>query len=131
MPGLVLVCHSSGSYHLLTFRTSRGKLLLVTRSTEDVVVLRNEGFRADCHLTMCTAETFVVPLFSFVFHLFHSCSENLIASVTSCREGLVVAVGAEDPIIFTAERHVDQRDLAHTTQETVLVPMLVFVGEVL
>lgn len=131
MPRLIFVGHAAGRDHLLALGASRRELLLVARSAKDVVVFRNERFGADGHFAVGTAEALVVPLLAFVLHLFHACTENLIASVASCRERLVVAVGAENPIVFTAERHIDEGNLAHTAQEAVLVPMLVFVGEVL
>jgi len=128
MPGLILIRHTTGCDNLFAFGASCGELFLIAPGAENILVFRDETFRANGRLAMRTAETFIMPLFAFVFHLLHTGSEDLIATVASGGESLIVTVGAEDPIIFGAERLVDQGDLAHIAQETVLMPVLVLVG---
>ncbi|KRZ78867.1 hypothetical protein T10_1699 [Trichinella papuae] len=57
-------------------------------------------------------------------------AEYLTAGITTGGKSLVVTIGAEDAVIFAAERLVDQGNFAHATQEAVLVPVFLLVGEV-
>lgn len=92
VPRLILVGDTARSDHLLAFRASGCEFVLVARATVDVLVLRNERLGADRNLADCAAEAFVVPLFSLVLHLLHSCPKDFITSITSCGERLIIAV---------------------------------------
>lgn len=127
MPGLVLVCHPAAGDHLFAFGATRGELLLVARCAVDFLIFRYKAFGADGRLAESAAETFVVPLFSFVFHFLHARSEYLATAIAASGECLVVTIGAEDTIVLRTERLVHQGDLAHTAQEAVLMPVLLFV----
>jgi hypothetical protein len=107
VPRLVLVGYAAGRDHLATLGAPGREFLLVAGSAVNVFVFRDKAFRADRIFAQGAAEAFVVPLFPFVFHFFHSGSEDFAASVTSGRECLVVAVCTEYPVILAAERLVD------------------------
>jgi len=113
MPWLILVGDTASADYLSTFAASRRKLLLIARRTIDFLVFRYKAFGTDRRFAQRTAKALVVPLFAFVFHLFHAGFEYLAASVASRRKCLIVAVRAEDAIILAAKWFVDQRDLAH------------------
>jgi hypothetical protein len=131
VPWLVLVGHTTGRNNLLAFTASSCELFLVACSAVDVVIFGDKAFRSNCSFAQRTTETFVMPLFALVFHLFHARSENLATTVAPCGKGLVVAVSTEDPIILRPKWLVDQGNLALVAQEALFVPVFVLVGQVL
>jgi len=60
-----------------------------------------------------------------------TCSEDVGACITAQSEVVVVTVGTVGLVILARERTVDQRHFAVDTLETVLVPVLVLVRQVL
>jgi hypothetical protein len=104
--------------------------LFVAGGAENFIVFGNKTLGPDGCFAQRTAKTAVVPLFAFVFHFFHTCFEYIATSIASCRKGLVVAVGAKYLLVFGAEGFIDQGNLAHAAEEAVLVPVLVFVGQI-
>lgn len=67
----------------------------------------------------------------FYKNIIHTCSENFAASITAGGKLGVVAGTAVNFVHFTAELLVHQRHLALLTQETLLMPVLVLVRQVL
>lgn len=72
-----------------------------------------------------------MPLFSFVLHLLRAWSKDLAASVASGRKLVCVAFAAVDFVFLGAEGFVDERAAADSADEAPLVPVLLFVGEIL
>lgn len=131
MPRLVLVRYTTRCDHLFALGASGCELLLITSGTIDVLVFGYKRFGADWVLAEGTAETLVVPLLALVFHLFHASFEYLSAAIAPGGKRLIIAVGTEDAIVLRSERFVDQRHFAHGTEETVLMPVLVLIRQIL
>jgi len=72
-----------------------------------------------------------VKLLTFVFHLFHAWLEDLSALVASGCKGLVVTFTAVESVIFRPERLVDQRKFAYMAEKAFLMPMFIFVRQIL
>ena len=127
MPRLVLVGDTSAGDNFFAFHTTCSELFLVARRAVDLFVFRYKAFRTDSRLAQGATETFVVPLFPFVFHFLHARSKYFAAPVAARRERCIVAIGAKDFLILRTERLVHQRDLAHATKKAHLVPVLLLV----
>jgi len=113
MPRLILIGDTAGADYLSTFAASSRKLFFIARRTIDFLIFRYKAFGADRRFAQRTTKALVMPLFAFIFHLFHAGFEYLAASIASCRKCLIVAIRAEDAIILAAEWFIDERDLAH------------------
>lgn len=72
-----------------------------------------------------------MKLLPFELILLHPCSEDVGACITAQSEVVVVTVGTVGLVILARERTVDQRHFAVDTLETVLMPVLVLVRQVL
>jgi hypothetical protein len=128
MPWLVFIGHSTSRNYLFALATPSGEFLLVTTGTINILIFRYEALGAYGRFTESTFKTSVVPLLSLIFHFLHPRSENLGTPITPSGESIVIAVGAEDPIVLAPKWLVHQRDFAFIAKEAVLVPMLVFIG---
>lgn len=60
-----------------------------------------------------------------------TCTEDVLASIAAGGEIVVMAVGAEKLFLLGGERLVHQRTLAVAALETLLMPVLVLVGQIL
>lgn len=72
-----------------------------------------------------------MKLLSLIFHLFHTWFKDLCAFIASRSKRLIITFPTIQGFILRAERLVYKRQLAHVTEEALLMPMLVLVGEVL
>jgi hypothetical protein len=72
-----------------------------------------------------------VPLFPFVLELLHASSEKTATSIAPGGEIVVMTIRAVKFLVLAGERMIDQRLLAVRTLEAFLVPMTVFVRQVL
>lgn len=61
--------------HISAFHAASSKLVLITTSAVNILFTRNERFGANWRLADATAETFFMPLASFVFHFFRAWNE--------------------------------------------------------
>lgn len=55
--------------HISALDTTCSKFIFITSSTIDILLARNERLRSNRCLTNTTAETFLMPLACFIFHL--------------------------------------------------------------
>lgn len=131
MPWLVLVCHTARGDDLGALNTAGGELLFVAASAVDLLFPGDETLSPDGSLAHHAAETFLVPLAGLVFHLLVTCSEDLSAPVAFCGKLRVVTGSAVDLLHLAAELLVYKRHLALLAQETLLVPMLVLIRQIL
>jgi len=131
MPGLVLVRHAARRDDLITLDAAGGELLLVAGGAVDLLLARDEALGADGRLANHATEALLVPLPGLVLHLLITCPEDLAAAVAARGELSVVAGPAVDLLHLAAELLVDQRQRALAAQEALLVPVLVFVRQVL
>lgn len=127
VPGFVLVCHSATGDYLVAFDASSGKLILVATGTIDFLFPRDETFRTDRILANYAAETFLVPLPGFVFHLLRASTEDFTASIATASKLSVVTVAAINFIHLASKLFVHQGYSAPVAKETSLVPVLVLV----
>jgi len=131
MPRLVPVSHTSLGYHFVTLDAFSCKLVLVALCAIDVVVLGYERLGPDRVLASAAHKTPLVPLPSLVFHFLHACPENVPTCVAPGGELSVVAWPTINPVSLGSELFVHQGSTALGTNEARLVPMLVFVREIL
>lgn len=77
---------SSVSTHISTLDTTRSEFIFITSSTIDILLARNERLGSNRCLTDATAETFLVPLTRFVFHLLRAW--KILLTLESRLEGI-------------------------------------------
>jgi len=131
VPGLVLVRHAARRDDLVALNAAGGELLLVAGGAVDLLLARDKALGADGRPAHHAAEALLVPLARLVLHLLIACTEDLAAAVTAGGELSVVAGPAVNLLHLAAELFVHQGQGAFATEETLLVPVLVFVRQVL
>lgn len=127
MPRLIFVRHTTTCNDLVALDATRRKLLFVAARTVDVVFSWDEGLGSDGGFAHTATEALLMPLATFVLHLFSSCSENFTAAIAPGRKGRIVAIGTIDLLVLGAKGLVHQRHSAFVAQEASFVPMLLFV----
>jgi len=128
---LILVSHAAGRDHLLAFGALGRKELLVTSDAVIVFVLGNEALSPQSFLAVVASEAVLVPLLPLVFHLLGARFEDLTAAIASGGELVGVAISAVNLVFFAAKGLVDEAVAADAADETPLVPVLLFVREIL
>lgn len=98
MPGVVTVSHSASSDHLDTLDTLGSKLVLVTSSAVNIVLLGYEALSTNRIVTGAANKTLLMPLPSLVFHLLHPCFEHISTAVTSGCELCIITRPTVDPV---------------------------------
>lgn len=131
MPRRVLVRYTSLVDHPITFEASLGILLLVTRHANYLLVTWYKTLASYWLLTDFATEALLMPLLALVLELLHTCFEEAPTAIATRREVVVMTVGAIETIVLVGERLVDQRHLTVAALKTSLVPVLVFVRQVL
>lgn len=131
VPRFVLVGHAAARDDLLALDATGRVLLLVAAGAVDFLLARDERLGANGRFADAAAEALLVPLSGLVLHLLGSGAEDLAAAVASGRELGIVAIAAVDLVGLRAELLVDERYAALVAQEARLVPVLVFVGQIL
>jgi len=128
---LVLVRHAARGYHLLALGALGGEELLVTSDAVVLVVFGDEALSPQSFLAVVAGEAVLVPLLTFVLHFLGAWFEDLAASIASGGEFVSVAIAAVNLVLFAAKRLVDEAVAADAAYEAPLVPVLLFVREIL
>lgn len=131
VPRLVLICHPTAGDYLVAFDASSGKLVFVTTGTIDFLFARDETLRTDRILANYAAETFLMPLPGFVFHLLRASTEDFTASIATASKLSVVTVATVNFIHLASKLFVHQGYSAPVAKEASLVPVLVLVRQIL
>lgn len=131
VPRLVLVGHTPRGDDLAALDTPCGKLLLIAPSTVDLLLPRNEALGSNGIFADAASKAFLVPLTGLVFHFLGASTEHFATPITPGSKLGIVAVAAVDFLRLRSKLFVDQRNLALAAQEAGLMPMLVFVGQIL
>jgi len=131
VPWLVLVRHAAGGDDLTALDAASGELLLVAGCAVDLLLAGDEALGADGRLADDAAEALLVPLPRLVLHLLVSCPEDLPAAITAGSESGVVAGTAVNFLHFAPELLVHEGNLAFVAEEAFLVPVLIFVRQIL
>lgn len=103
MPRLLTVGHTSSGDGLLAMDALHGKLLLITRHTEVMVVLRDETLGANWLLASLTGEASLMPAVPFVLHLSGARHDGFLALMTLGGILIGVALSAEQLLILGRE----------------------------
>jgi len=131
VPGIISVGHTTLCNNLSTLDTLGGKLVLITLCTVDVVLLGDEWLGSN-GLLACTAhKTLLMPLSCLILHLLHSCSEDISTTITSGGKLGIIAGATVDSVSLASKLFVYQAASAFVAQETRLMPMLLFVRQIL
>jgi len=131
MPGVITVGNPSLGYDLAALDALGGKFLLIALGTVDIVLLGDEGLGAYGVFTCAAHEALLVPLSGLVLHLLHSCFENISAPVTPGGELCVIAWSTVDSVSLGAELLVHEAGPALVAEEAGLMPVLLFIRQVL
>lgn len=131
MPWLILVGHSTCCYGLLTSAALVGKLLLKAGHAEVAGVFWDEGLGSYWLLAAVAQEAGLMPAVPLVFHFAGAWHDGLLAGGALGGVVIGVTLGAQQQIILGCEGFLHQRAAALGALETLLVPVTVFVGEVL
>jgi len=131
VPRLVLIGHAPRGDDLITLDAPGGELLLVAGGAVYLLVPGDEALGADGRLADHAAEALLVPLPRLVLHLLVSCPEDLPTAVAAGGELRIVAGTAVDLLHLAAELLVHEGHLTVGAQEAFLVPVLIFVRQIL
>lgn len=131
MPRGVLVRNAALVDHPVAFHAALCILLFVAWYANNFLITWYETLVSNWLQADFTAEALLVPLLALVLVLFHSCSKQSTASITTSSEVVVVAVGAVQLLVLTSERVIDERNLTIAALEATLMPMTVFVRQIL
>jgi len=128
---IVLVRHPASRNHLFALGALGREELLIASDAVVVFVLGDEALSPQSLLTVVAGEAILVPLLSFVLHLLGAWSEDFAASIAPRGEFVGVTIAAVNLLLFAAERLVDETVAADAAHEAPLVPVLLFVREIL
>lgn len=131
VPGIALVGDPSAPNDLGTLAATLSVLGLVAGHTNYLVLAGDKALGADGLSALHANKAFLMPLLSAVLVFAHARLENALATVTTRREALVVAVGAVELILFGGEGPVCKRSAAGRALEALFVPVALLEGEVL
>lgn len=132
VPRLVLIADTSRGDWLLAVVALLGKLLVMAWSAVDVVSFGQEALRADWLLTFKAGEALLMPHFVLVLHILGSWQHHLVAALAAVTVLPRAALATHDlAVIPGAERLVGQGLVALGTAEAVLMPVAVFVVQLL
>jgi hypothetical protein len=131
VPGHPVVADPALVNHLLALAAALGVLALVARHTNRLVIAGDEAGGSNGLTTLNADKAFIVPLLPPVLKFLHSSSKWLTTLVAPDGETVIITVGAVDVLVLRGERLVHQGALAAETLEALLMPMVLFVGQVL
>jgi len=131
VPGGSLVCDATLVDHPVALEASLGKVLLVAGHTHDLLVTRDETLVANGLLAHGAAEALLMPLLALVLELLHASLEDVGAAIAAGCKVVVMAVSAVELVFFGGKWLIHQRVLAVDAFEALLMPMLLFVRQVL
>lgn len=131
VPWSTLVRDTSLVDNSVTLDTALSVLLLVAGDADGFLVTWYESLDSYWLSAHLATEAFLVKRLALELIFLHSSSKDVGASVTSHGEVVVVTVRTIGLLILGGKRLVNQRDLAVGAVETLLVPMLVLVRQIL
>lgn len=131
VPGLLLVGHSTCCDGLLTSTTLVGKLLLEARHTEVAGVFWDKGLGSYWLLAAVAQEAGLMPAVPLVFHFAGTWHYGFLAVVAFGGIIICMTFRAEQQIIFNSKGLFHQRAAALPTLKTLLMPVMIFVGQIL
>jgi len=131
MIGIATVGDASAGNYFVALNAFCSELVLVASSAVDVILLGDEGFGSDGVLANTAHKTLLVPLSGLVLHLLHPRLEHVVADHAPGGELGVVAGAAVDAVSFGPKLLVHQAGLALAALEAALMPVLLFVREIL
>lgn len=131
MPRTVLVDDTSTRYHPFALGALLAKLSFVAGYTDDVLSSRYETARSDQLMADLAAEALCMPLATLVFILLHACAKDVSAERTSGGESVFVARCAVELVVLVGERLVDERRRTSGTFETLVMPVLLLIRQIL
>jgi hypothetical protein len=131
MPRCILVRDATFVYHPIALHATLSVLLLITLNAHNFLITWYKALIPDWLQANLAAKALFVPLFTFVFIFFHSCSKKTTASITSCCEVVVMAISTVEFLSLAGERVIHKRNLTVATLEAFFVPMAVLVRQIL
>lgn len=131
MPWRVLVRYAALVYHPVTLHAALCILFLIALDTDDFLVTWYETLVSYWMQTDLAAEALFMPLLALVLIFLHSCTEKTSTAITASSEVVVMAISAIQFVVLTRERMINKRHLAVATFEASLVPVTVFIRQIL
>lgn len=131
MPRTVLVDDASTRYHPFALSALLAELSFVTGYADDVLSTRYETARPDQLMADLAAEALGMPLATLVFILLHTCAKDVAAECTASGESVFVAGCAVELVVLVGERLVDERRRTSGTLETLVMPVLFLIRQIL
>lgn len=131
VPRFLLVRHAAGCDGLLAGAALVGELLLEARHAEVSGVFGDEGLGADGLLAAVAQEAGLVPAVALIFHFARAWHDGLLAGAALGGVVVGVALGAQQQLVFGSEGFLHQRAAAFAALKALLVPVPVFVRQVL
>jgi len=131
MEGMGLVGDSTLVDNTIALETTLSKCVFITRNAHILVLPRDKALVSNRLFAHGTAETFFMPLLSAEFKLLHSSSKDVSTSIASRSKVVIMTIRAVQTFLLAGEGLIHQGVLTVTALEAHLMPMLLFVGQVL
>lgn len=131
MEGMGLVGDSTLVDNTIALETTLSKCVFITRNADILVLPRDKALVSNRLFAHGTTETFFMPLLSAEFKLLHSSSEDVSTSVASRSKVVIMTIRAVQTLLLAGEGLIHQGVLTVAALEAHLMPMLLFVGQVL
>lgn len=104
VPRITLIGDTTATNNLQALCTSLSILLLVTGHAHYLVLAGDKALSANWLFTLYTDKALLMPLLTSVLVFAHPGLENALTAITTRRESLVIAIGAEELVILCRER---------------------------
>lgn len=131
MEGMGLVGDSTLVDNSIALETTLSKCVFITRHAHILILPRDKALVSDRLFAHGTTETFFMPLLSAEFKLLHSSSKDVSTSIASRSKVVIMTICAVQTFLLAGEGLIHQGVLTVTALEAHLMPMLLFVGQVL
>lgn len=106
VPRVALIGDTVATNDLRALCTSLSILLLVAGHADYLALARNKALSANWLLTLYADKAFLMPLLTSVLVLPHPGLEDALTAITTRRKSIVIAIGAEELVVFCRERTV-------------------------
>jgi hypothetical protein len=131
MPGSGLVGDATLVDHSIALHAALSILLFIAGHADHLLITGDEALVANGLLADLAAEALLMPLLALVLILLHTSAKDISAAVTASSKVVVMTVGAVELLILGGKGLVNQGVLAVAALEALLMPMLLFIRQIL
>jgi len=131
MPRSPFVGHAALVDNPVALHATLGVIFLIARNAHHFLVTWDKTFCSNWLTTNFATKALFMPLLAFVLIFLHSCTEDVSASVASRGKVVVMTISAIKLLVFRCKWLIHKRLATVAAFKAFLVPMFVFVGQIL